>query len=77
MQPKRSFKASEFDAGETRARLAVDMQRSYLNATFFAWIAELQERNLALSTERLQQVEQLVAAPRHGRTRRAIRMTWS
>lgn len=69
--------ASEFDAGETRARLAVDIQRSYLNATFFAWIAELQERNLALSTERLQQVEQLVAAPRHGRTRRAIRMTWS
>jgi len=53
------------------------MQRSYLNATFFARIAELQERNLALSTERLQQVEQPVAAPRHDRTRRAIRMTWS
>ena len=59
--------ASEFDAGETRARLAVDMQRSYLNATFFARIAELQERNLALSTERLQQVEQLEAAGRASR----------
>jgi len=56
--------ASEYDAGETRARLAVDMQRSYLNALYFARLAELQERNLALSSERLTQVLQLEAAGR-------------
>lgn len=59
--------ASEFDAGETRARLAVDMQRAYLNAAYFARIAELQERNLALSAERLAQVEQLQGAGRSSR----------
>ena len=56
--------ASEFDAGEIRARLAVDMQRSYLNALYFARLAELQERNLALASERLAQVLQLEAAGR-------------
>ena len=59
--------AARFDAGETRARLAVDVQRSYLNALYLATIAELQERNLALSTARLQQVEQLAAAGRSAR----------
>ena len=59
--------ASEYDAGETRARLAVDMQRSYINAIYFARLVELQERNLALSNERLVQVEQLAAAGRSSR----------
>jgi outer membrane protein TolC len=59
--------ASEFDAGETRARLAVDMQRAYLNAVYLGRLVELQERNLALSTERMQQVEQLLAAGRSSR----------
>lgn len=59
--------AAEFDAGEVRARLAVDMQRSYLNALYFARLAELQERNLALASERLAQVEQMVAAGRSSR----------
>ncbi|HVZ49555.1 MAG TPA: TolC family protein [Gemmatimonadaceae bacterium] len=59
--------ASEFDAGEARARLAVDMQRAYLNAVYLGRLVELQERNLALSTERLQQVEQLLAAGRSSR----------
>jgi outer membrane protein TolC len=59
--------AARFDAGETRARLAVDIQRSYLNALYLAKIAELQERNLALSSARLQQVEQLFAAGRSSR----------
>ena len=59
--------ASEFDAGETRARLAVDMQRAYLNAGYFARLAELQERNLAIANERLTQVEQLAAAGRSSR----------
>ena len=63
----RTRSAARFDAGETRARLAVDLQRSYLNALYLATIAELQERNLALSSARLQQVEQLAAAGRSSR----------
>ncbi len=59
--------AAEYDAGETRARLAVDMQRAYLNALYFARVAELQERSLALATDRLNQVEQLMAAGRSSR----------
>ncbi|MCX5754562.1 MAG: TolC family protein [Gemmatimonadetes bacterium] len=59
--------ASEFDAGETHARLAVDMQRSYINAIYFARLVELQERNLAISAERLVQVEQLASAGRSSR----------
>lgn len=59
--------AVRFDAGETRAQLAVTTQRSYLNALYFATIAGLQRRNLALSTERLRQVEQLAAAGRSSR----------
>ena len=59
--------AAEYDAGETRARLAVDMQRSYLGALYFARVAELQERNLTLAAERLAQVEQLMAAGRSSR----------
>jgi outer membrane protein len=59
--------AAEFDAGETRARLAVDMQRAYLNATYFARLAELQEKNLALASDRLAQVDQLLAAGRSSR----------
>jgi outer membrane protein TolC len=63
----RAKSAVRFDAGETRAQLAVTMQRSYLNALYFATIAELQRRNLALSSERLRQVEQLAAAGRSSR----------
>jgi outer membrane protein len=59
--------AAEFDAGEVRARLAVDMQRTYLNATYFARVAELQQRSLDLAAERLAQVDQLLAAGRASR----------
>lgn len=59
--------ATEYDAGETRARLAVDMQRAYLNAIYLGRLVELQQRNLALSTERLQQVDQLLTAGRASR----------
>jgi outer membrane protein len=59
--------AAEFDAGEVRARLAVDIQRTYLNATYFARLAELQQRNLDLASERLAQVDQLLAAGRASR----------
>jgi outer membrane protein TolC len=63
----RTRDAAEFDAGETRARLAVDMQRAYLNAIYFARLLDLQRRNLALSTDRLAQVEQLSGAGRASR----------
>ena len=59
--------AAEFDAGETRARLAVDMQRSYLNAEYFGRLLELQERNFSIAVERLTQVEQLAGAGRSSR----------
>jgi len=59
--------AVRFDAGETRARLAVDIQRSYLNALYLARLAELQDENLKLSSDRLAQVEQLFAAGRSAR----------
>jgi outer membrane protein TolC len=59
--------AAEYDAAETRARLAVDMQRSYLNALYLQRIVELQQRNLELATERMQQVEQFLNAGRAAR----------
>lgn len=59
--------AADYDAGEARARFALDMQRAYLGALYMERMVSLQERNLALSTERLQQVEQLVAAGRSAR----------
>lgn len=59
--------AVRFDAGETRARIAVDAQRLYLSALYLARISELQDRNLAISTDRLAQVEQLLAAGRASR----------
>src|SRR5581483_10760716 len=59
--------AAEYDASETRARLAVDIQRAYLNALYLQRIVELQERNLELATERMQQVEQFLAAGRAAR----------
>jgi outer membrane protein len=59
--------AAEFDAGEVRARLAVDIQRTYLNATYFARLAELQQQNFDLANERLAQVDQLLAAGRASR----------
>ena len=63
----RTRDAARLDAGETRARLALDVQRSYLNALYLAKLAELQNRNLTLTSERLKQVEQLVAAGRSSR----------
>jgi outer membrane protein TolC len=43
------------------------MQRAYLNTLYLTRLAELQQRNIELSTERVQQVEQLVAAGRSSR----------
>lgn len=52
---------------ETRAQLAVDIQRVYLNAVFTARMAEIQATNLAIADDRLAQVEQLERAGRASR----------
>jgi outer membrane protein TolC len=52
---------------ETRATLAVNAQRVYLNAAFTARIAEIQRRNLELADERVTQAEQLERAGRASR----------
>lgn len=52
---------------ETRAQLAVDIQRLYLNAVFTARIADIQATNLLLADERLAQVEQFERAGRASR----------
>lgn len=63
----RTRDAAEYDAGEARARAAMDMQRAYLNAQYFDRILTLQQQNLALSADRLAQVEQLLGAGRASR----------
>jgi outer membrane protein TolC len=59
--------AVRFDHAETRARLAVDVQRAYLNASYLARLAELQAQNLAIAVDRATQTEQLFAAGRAAR----------
>jgi len=59
--------AARMDHAETRARLAVDVQRAYLNASYLARIAELQDQNLALAAGRATQTEQFFAAGRVAR----------
>jgi outer membrane protein TolC len=52
---------------ETRATLAVEAQRVYLNAAFTARIAEIQRTNLELADARVAQAEQLERAGRASR----------
>ncbi len=52
---------------ETRAQLAVDIQRVYLNTVFTARIAEIQATNLRIADQRLAQAEQLERAGRASR----------
>ncbi len=59
--------AARMDLAETRARLAVDVQRAYLNASYLARLSELQDQNLALAASRVTQTEQLFAAGRAAR----------
>lgn len=63
----RAERATLLTRDETRAQLAVDAQRVYLNAIFTARLAEIQRRNLALADERLAQVQRLEAAGRASR----------
>ncbi len=59
--------ASRMDLAETRARLTVDVQRAYLNASYLAKLAQLQAENLALAASRVTQTEQLFGAGRAAR----------
>lgn len=60
-------RAAGLSRDETRAQLAVDIQRVYLNALFTARIAEIQRVNLELADDRLAQTEQLERAGRASR----------
>ena len=59
--------AARLDNAETKARLAVDIQRVYLNASYLAKIADLQVQNLAIAADRATQTEQLFGAGRSSR----------
>jgi outer membrane protein TolC len=54
--------AARFDEREVRANVTLLVQRSYLEALFTDRIAELQQRNLALASSRVAQVEQFERA---------------
>jgi outer membrane protein TolC len=54
--------AARFDEREVRANVTLLVQRAYLEALFTGRIAELQQRNLALASSRVAQVEQFERA---------------
>jgi outer membrane protein TolC len=54
--------AARFDEREQRANVTLLVQRAYLQSLFADRIAELQQRNLALATSRVAQVEQFERA---------------
>jgi outer membrane protein TolC len=59
--------AVRFDQRETKARVAVDAQRAYLQALYTQQVAALQDTNFVLAAARLAQVEQLERAGRAAR----------
>ena len=59
--------AARFDEREQRSALTLQVGRSYLQVLFTDRIAELQDRNLALASSRLTQVEQFERAGRAAR----------
>jgi outer membrane protein TolC len=60
-------KAARFDDREQRSQLTVQVERAYLQVLFTDRIAELQDRNLALASSRLTQIEQFERAGRAAR----------
>lgn len=64
---QRAERATLATREETRALLAVNAQRVYLNAAFTKRIAEIQQRNLELADVRVAQAEQLERAGRASR----------
>lgn len=59
--------ASRFDADEVRALVTMQVQRAYLGALLADRVVTIQTGNLALATERVEQVEQLQRAGRAAR----------
>ncbi len=59
--------ATRSDEVELRAQITVQVQRAYLQALYTQRIADLQERNVALSASRVTQVEQFERAGRAAR----------
>jgi outer membrane protein TolC len=65
MQAARHAQASSrFATAETRAQVTVDVQRAYLAAIAAERLLAIQERNLAVSSERVAQAEQMERAGR-------------
>jgi len=60
-------KAARFDEREQRSQLTLQVERAYLQVLFADRMAELQDRNLALASSRLTQVEQFERAGRAAR----------
>jgi len=59
--------ASRLDEQEALAKLTVDVQRAYLQVLFTKEMVSIQDSNLALSTARVKQLEQLQSAGRAAR----------
>lgn len=63
----RALEAVYYDERELRSAVTIQVQRTYLQALYANRIVELQERNLALASSRLEQVEQFEKAGRAAR----------
>jgi outer membrane protein TolC len=63
----RTREAAQLSAEETRAQMALDVQRAYLNAVLAKRLVEIQEANLALADSQLVQVQRFEAAGRAAR----------
>ena len=61
---RRTQAASRYSEEETRSQVTVDVQRAYLAALAADQLVAIQDRNLALSSERVAQAEQLEKAGR-------------
>ena len=59
--------AARMDEAETKAQVALDVQRAYLQVLFAKRLAEIQETGLTLAGERVRQAEQFEAAGRAAR----------
>ncbi len=64
---RRTQASTRFTIAETRAQVTVDVQRAYLTALAAEGLVTIQERNLALSDQRVAQSEQLERAGRAAR----------
>lgn len=59
--------AARLDQSETKAQVALDVQRAYLQVLFAKRLAEIQDAGLTLAADRVRQAEQFEAAGRAAR----------